>query len=76
MTDAQLQRMSEILALRRIRAKTGLTQEEFAAALGASAEMVRAWERGPTGPDPVVRKLYRAIDRDPVGTLRVLLAAE
>jgi putative transcriptional regulator len=55
-----------------VRAKTGLTQEEFAARFGFSTATLRHWERGdrtPRGPSLV---LLNVIERNPKAVLNAL----
>jgi len=55
-----------------VRAKTGLTQEEFAARFGFSTATLRHWERGdrvPRGPSLV---LLNVIERNPKAVLSAL----
>jgi putative transcriptional regulator len=55
-----------------IRAKTGLTQTQFASVLGVSKRTLENWEQGrrhPTGP---ARALLRILDADPKNTLQTL----
>ena len=50
----------EILDVKEIRKKTGLTQEKFAAAICSSRDAVQSWEslrRNPTGPTKQLLKL-------------------
>lgn len=50
----------EILDVKEIRKKTGLTQEKFAAAICSSRDTVQSWEslrRNPTGPTKQLLKL-------------------
>jgi putative transcriptional regulator len=48
-----------------IRAKTGLTQEEFSVRYAVSLASLRDWEQGRFSPDPTVRAYLTIIDRDP-----------
>jgi putative transcriptional regulator len=47
------------------RIKAGLTQEEFAIAIGASLGTVRKWERGERSPSGAARMLVRIMARAP-----------
>jgi putative transcriptional regulator len=48
-----------------IRAKTGLSQKDFADAYGFSASTIRNWEQGSRVPDGPARILLRLILNDP-----------
>jgi len=55
-----------------IRAVTGLSQSDFAAACGISVHTLRNWEQGRRGPQGPARALLLAIARDPRGVIRAL----
>ena len=58
--------------MKAVLAKTGLTQEEFAARFGFSTATLRHWERGdrtPRGPSLV---LLNVIERNPKAVLNAL----
>ena len=48
-----------------IRAKAGLTQEEFSAQIGVSVSTLRNWEQGRRKPEGPARVLLSMIARDP-----------
>ncbi len=48
-----------------IRAKTGMTQDAFAAHFGFSAAAVRDWEQGRRRPEQAARTLLLVIDYNP-----------
>jgi putative transcriptional regulator len=50
---------------RDIRARTKLTQAEFAARIGVPIETVRNWEQGKRSPRGPARSLLKVIDRSP-----------
>jgi putative transcriptional regulator len=50
---------------RTIRARTKLTQAEFAARIGVPIETVRNWEQGKRQPRGPARALLKVIDRSP-----------
>jgi putative transcriptional regulator len=57
-----------------VRAKVGMTQEQFAARFGFSTATPRHWERGdraPHGPAPVL-VLLNAIERNPQAVIEAL----
>ena len=58
-----------------VRAKTGLSQDKFAKALGIPVTTLRNWEQGRTGPDPAARALLLLVADDPERAFRVLAAA-
>ena len=55
-----------------VRAKTGLTQEQFARALRIPVETLRDWEQGRTRPDPAANSLFRLVNADPERMLGLL----
>jgi len=62
-------------ALKELRARTKLSQSDFAALLGVELSTLRNWEQGrrvPTGP---ARALLRAIRNDPQNVIRALARA-
>jgi putative transcriptional regulator len=50
---------------RRVRARTKLTQAQFATRIGVPIETVRNWEQGKRAPRGPARALLRVIDRAP-----------
>ncbi len=54
--------------VRELRARTGLTQEQFAAKLGVTFPTINRWENGRAWPSPLalqqVRKVVRALEGD------------
>ena len=64
----------EDVDVRKVRAKTGLSQSQFAMLLGVSAATLKNWEqlrRKPTGP---ARALLRIVDTNPGMALEALHA--
>ncbi|MBI2718139.1 MAG: helix-turn-helix domain-containing protein [Rhizobiales bacterium] len=57
---------------RAIRARLGMTQEQFARAIGIPVATLRNWEQGRHAIDPAARSLLILVARDPNGTLAVL----
>jgi putative transcriptional regulator len=55
-----------------IRARTRLTQAEFAAGIGVPIETVRNWEQGKRSPRGPARALLKVIDRAPQVAFAVL----
>ena len=50
--------------IRKIRAKLGLTQEEFSLRFALSLPSIRDWEQGRYAPDPATRAYLTVIDRN------------
>ena len=55
-----------------VRAKLGLTQEDFAVAFGVSIGTVRNWEQGRRRPDGPARALLVVIDKAPRTVMQAL----
>lgn len=55
-----------------VRAKIGLTQEEFAARFGFSTATLRHWERGDRSPRGPSLVLLNVIEHNPKAVLRAL----
>jgi putative transcriptional regulator len=55
-----------------IRARRGLTQEEFCKRYGISLASLRDWEQGRYSPDPTARAYLTIIDRDPEAVEKAL----
>ena len=55
-----------------VRAKTGLTQEQFARALRIPVKTLRNWEQGRTRPDPAANALFVLVNADPTRMLALL----
>jgi len=58
-----------------IRAKLGMTQEEFAGRFGFSVNTLRHWEQGRRVPEGPTRAYLLVIDRDPKAVQRALRKA-
>lgn len=56
-----------------VRGKTGLSQEQFAAAFGISVATLRHWERGDRKPQGPALVLLNAANNDPKGLLEILM---
>jgi putative transcriptional regulator len=54
----------EKIDVKSIRAKTGLTQQEFSMRFAISLASLRDWEQGRFTPDPTARAYLTIIDRD------------
>jgi len=59
-----------------VRARTKLTQAQFAARIGVPIETVRNWEQGKRSPRGPARALLKVIDRAPDMAFAVLSAAK
>jgi putative transcriptional regulator len=55
-----------------IRAKTGLTQREFAGAYGFSLDQIKQWEQGRVRPAQGLTSYLMLIESDPEGMARAL----
>ena len=58
--------------VKRIRAKVGMSQSEFAAAVGISVATLRHWERGDRTPRGPALALLNAVYRKPKAVLKAL----
>lgn len=58
--------------VKEVRGKTGLSQEQFAAAFGISVATLRHWERGDRKPHGPALVLLNAAANDPQGLLKIL----
>jgi putative transcriptional regulator len=67
--------LDNLIAPKNLRRRLGMTQEQFAEALGIPVATLRNWEQGRNAIDPAARSLLILIARDPEGTLAVLAAA-
>jgi putative transcriptional regulator len=61
---------SEAVYARRVRARTKLTQAQFAASLGLPVETVRNWEQGKRSLRGPARALLNLIERMPAQAIR------
>lgn len=61
--------------VRAIRAKLGMTQEQFAAEFGFSVNTLRHWEQGKRQPEGPTRAYLLVIDRAPKAVQKALKAA-
>ena len=55
-----------------VRAKVGMTQEQFAARFGFSAATLRHWERGDRSPRGPALVLLNVIERNPKAVIEAL----
>lgn len=61
--------------IQRARKSLGLSQDEFATAMGVSASTLRKWEQGQRAPTGAARTLLKIIEREPKAVIRALKAA-
>ena len=64
--------LSDAAYARGVRARTKLTQAEFAARIGVPVETVRNWEQGKRSPRGPARALLKVIDKAPQVAFAVL----
>lgn len=62
----------EQVDVKKVREKTGLTQNEFAATFGISLGTLRHWERGDRKPNGPALVLLNAANNAPADLLRIL----
>jgi len=55
-----------------VRARLGLTQDQFAARFGFSVATLRHWERGDRRPQGAALVLLNLIEREPQAVMRAL----
>jgi putative transcriptional regulator len=72
LTEEQLARARRVPAIKALRFKLGLTQEEFATRFHLPLGTVRDWERGARQPDAAATILLRVIARNPQAVLQAL----
>jgi putative transcriptional regulator len=65
MTDEQLARMKPVPAVKRLRWKLSLSQQEFADRFRIPIGTLRDWEQGRTEPDATARAYIKVIAYDP-----------
>jgi putative transcriptional regulator len=57
-----------------LRARLGVSQEDFAGRYGLDVATVRNWEQGRTTPDGPAARLLQLIDRDPDKVMELLVS--
>lgn len=72
MTEEELARMKPRTDIKALRARLGMTQEEFAANFGLSLSALRDWEQFRVRPDQAARTLLRVIAADPEAVRKVV----
>ncbi len=73
-TEEELDRGVFGRSVRLAREKAGMTQEQFAAALGLPVASLRNWEQGRVNPDPAARSLVKIVAANPEFALKALAA--
>ena len=63
----------EAVNVKKVREKTGLTQEQFAATFGISLGTLRHWERGDRKPHGPALVPLNAVAKEPGTLLRILI---
>ena len=62
----------EIIDVKAIRQKTGMSQQRFCATFGISLGTLRHWEQGLRAPRGPARVLLKVVDNDPQAVIRVV----
>lgn len=75
MAPARVHLARDMLDVKAIRTKLGLTREAFASRFGLKVGAIRDWEQGLRRPDPAARTLLRVIEREPEAVQRALETA-
>ena len=65
----------QAIDVKTIRAKLGMTQQQFAARFGFSVNTLRHWEQGLRQPEGPARAYLQVIDREPDAVQKALRAA-
>lgn len=63
-------------AIREIRAKTGLSQSQFATSIGVSTASMQNWEQGKRKPRGAARVLLALLDQDPSVIRKILSSSK
>jgi putative transcriptional regulator len=66
--------LPEVVDVKTVRQRLGLTQAAFAARFGFSLAAVRDWEQGRRRPERSARLLLKLVEREPEAVARVLAA--
>lgn len=62
----------EVVDVRKIRTRLGLSQEAFAATYGFAISAVRDWEQGRRRPERSARILLKIVEKEPAAITRAL----
>ena len=76
LTEEQLARARRIPAIKALRFRLGLTQEEFATRFQIPLGTIRDWERGAREPDSAAIVLLRVIAHNPQVVMQALEGGE
>jgi putative transcriptional regulator len=69
-------RVPDMIDVKSVRSKLGLTQHEFALQFGFKLETVRNWEQAKRVPEASARVLLKIIDNEPLAVMKVLSMEE
>jgi len=72
LTEEQLRRMRRVPDVKALRARLGMTQEQFARTYRLPLGTVRDWEQGRSRPDAPALALLSVIEHDPEAARRAL----
>jgi putative transcriptional regulator len=64
--------LPELLRVRDVRRRLGLTQQQFSEKLSIPVSTIRDWERRQSPTDPAIQTLLRILDRIPEPAMRAL----
>lgn len=73
---AHIVQVPDMIDVKAIRKRLGLTQVEFARRFGFEISSVRNWEQGRRRPEGPARVLLKVIEKEPEAVQRALAAAE
>lgn len=65
-------RVPDVIDVKAVRSKLGLTQHEFALQFGFKLETVRNWEQAKRVPEASARALLKIIDNEPQAVMKAL----
>lgn len=70
--SAVVEHAQEVLNVKAIREKTGMSQQSFCATFGISIGTLRHWEQGLRTPRGVARVLLKVVDQDPQAVIKAV----
>jgi len=62
----------EIIDVKAVREKTGMSQQKFCATFGISIETLRHWEQGLRSPRGSARVLLKVVDHNPTAIIEAI----